>query len=86
MNRHFVQHRDIFIKPINTILETNGSTREHELTLEDSRYFDPEMQSNIVCLNGARACPSEDVGGATGILNSAKKRCTTRIMTITKDW
>lgn len=43
-----------------------GDGWEHELTLEDNRYFDPEMHSNIVCLDGARACPPEDVGGATG--------------------
>ena len=43
-----------------------GDGWEHELKLEESRYFNPEMQSEIACLEGARACPPEDVGGVHG--------------------
>ncbi|MCD6569685.1 MAG: plasmid pRiA4b ORF-3 family protein [Deltaproteobacteria bacterium] len=43
-----------------------GDNWEHEIILEDSRYFDPELQSHIECLEGARACPPEDVGGIPG--------------------
>lgn len=43
-----------------------GDTWEHELTIEDNRYFNPELLPEIVCLDGARACPPEDVGGVEG--------------------
>lgn len=43
-----------------------GDSWEHELTLEDSRYVDPELQTEISCLEGERACPPEDVGGLPG--------------------
>ena len=43
-----------------------GDDWEHELVVEDSRYFNPALQSAIACLDGARACPPEDVGGVTG--------------------
>ena len=43
-----------------------GEDWEHELVVEDSRYFNPDLQSAIACLDGARACPPEDVGGVTG--------------------
>ena len=43
-----------------------GDDWEHELVVEDSRYFNPDLQSAIACLDGARACPPEDVGGVTG--------------------
>ncbi|MFP7755737.1 plasmid pRiA4b ORF-3 family protein [Thermodesulfobacteriota bacterium B35] len=40
-----------------------GDFWEHELTIEDSRYPLPEADVGIICLDGARACPPEDVGG-----------------------
>lgn len=43
-----------------------GDSWEHELTLEENRYFNPEIRSEISCLSGARACPPEDVGGVPG--------------------
>ena len=43
-----------------------GDNWEHELVLEDSRYFDPELQAEIECLEGERACPPEDVGSVPG--------------------
>jgi hypothetical protein len=43
-----------------------GDSWEHEVILEDSRYFNPDLQSPIECLDGARACPPEDVGGVPG--------------------
>ena len=43
-----------------------GDSWEHEVMLEDSRYFNPELHSPIECLDGARACPPEDVGSVPG--------------------
>jgi hypothetical protein len=43
-----------------------GDHWEHELIIEDSRYFDPGLRSSIECLDGARACSPEDVGGVSG--------------------
>ncbi|MEA3487299.1 MAG: plasmid pRiA4b ORF-3 family protein [Thermodesulfobacteriota bacterium] len=43
-----------------------GDNWEHEIILEDSRYFNPELQSQIECLEGARACPPEDIGSVSG--------------------
>lgn len=43
-----------------------GDSWEHGVVLEDSRYFNPEPDSDIACLDGARACPPEDVGGVLG--------------------
>jgi hypothetical protein len=43
-----------------------GDTWEHEVMIEDSRYSNPELQFLIECLDGARACPPEDVGGVPG--------------------
>ena len=39
---------------------------EHELVLEESRYFNPELRTELACLDGERACPPEDVGGIPG--------------------
>ena len=50
-------------------LYDSGDNWEHELTIEDSRYFDPELRFNVTCLDGARACPPEDVGGVPGYYN-----------------
>ena len=49
-----------------------GDDWAHELTLEDSRYFNPEIRSGIECLDGARACPPEDVGGVPGYYEFCK--------------
>ena len=43
-----------------------GDSWEHEVILEDNRYFNPKLQSEIECLDGARACPPEDVGSVSG--------------------
>jgi len=43
-----------------------GDSWEHELVLEESRYFNPEMRTELVCLEGERGCPPEDVGGVPG--------------------
>jgi hypothetical protein len=43
-----------------------GDSWEHELVIEDSRYFDPELGTELTCLKGERACPPEDVGGVHG--------------------
>ena len=52
-----------------------GDAWEHEITIEDSRYFNPELQAKIECIEGERACPPEDVGGVPGyveFLNALK--------------
>ncbi len=43
-----------------------GDSWEHELVLEESRYFNPDMRTEVACLEGERACPPEDVGGVSG--------------------
>jgi hypothetical protein len=43
-----------------------GGSWEHELVLEESRYFNPDLRSGLACLEGERACPPEDVGGIPG--------------------
>ncbi len=43
-----------------------GDCWEHEITIEDSRYFNPELQAPVECIEGERACPPEDVGGIPG--------------------
>ena len=43
-----------------------GDSWEHELVLEDRRYFKPEVRTELTCLAGERACPPEDVGGVPG--------------------
>lgn len=43
-----------------------GDGWEHELVLEESRYFNPELRAELACLEGERACPPEDVGGVHG--------------------
>ncbi|MDF1590215.1 MAG: plasmid pRiA4b ORF-3 family protein [Desulfobacterales bacterium] len=49
-----------------------GDSWEHEVILEDSRYFNPKLQSEIECLDGVRACPPEDVGGVPGYYEFCK--------------
>lgn len=43
-----------------------GDSWQHELVLEQSKYFNPELQTELACLEGEQACPPEDVGGLTG--------------------
>lgn len=43
-----------------------GDGWEHELVLEESRYFNPELRTELACLEGERSCPPEDVGGVHG--------------------
>jgi Plasmid pRiA4b ORF-3-like protein len=43
-----------------------GDCWEHELVLEESRYFNQKLRTELVCLEGERACPPEDVGGVPG--------------------
>ena len=43
-----------------------GDSWEHELVLEKSRYFNPDLRTELACLDGERSCPPEDVGGVPG--------------------
>ncbi len=52
-----------------------GDSWEHELVLEENRYFNPELRAELACLDGQRSCPPEDVGGVPGyfeFLNALK--------------
>ena len=55
-----------------------GDNWLHYLTLEDNRYNIENLHGDIVCLDGERACPPEDVGGVMGyndlckVLNNPK--------------
>jgi len=52
-----------------------GDGWEHELVLEESRYSNPELRTELACLDGQRSCPPEDVGGVPGyfeFLNALK--------------
>lgn len=52
-----------------------GDRWEHELVLEENRYFDPGQRTELVCIDGQQACPPEDVGGTPGyftFLNALK--------------
>lgn len=40
-----------------------GDNWEHRLVVEDSRVEVPDMRFPLICIDGARACPPEDVGG-----------------------
>ncbi|MGM0644587.1 MAG: IS1096 element passenger TnpR family protein [Thermodesulfobacteriota bacterium] len=37
-----------------------GDGWEHELVLEKSRYFNPQLRTELACLEGERACPPEN--------------------------
>ncbi len=43
-----------------------GDSWDHELKIEKTRYPAQDMHFGIECLDGARACPQEDVGGIGG--------------------
>jgi hypothetical protein len=49
-----------------------GDNWKHELIIEESRYFNPELRTEIACLDGTRACPPEDVGGVSGYYKFCK--------------
>jgi len=49
-----------------------GDSWLHELTLEDSRYFEPGKETELICLEGHRACPPEDVGSVPGYFEFCK--------------
>jgi hypothetical protein len=49
-----------------------GDSWEHELVLEESRYFNPKLEMELVCLEGERACPPEDIGGVPGYIEFCK--------------
>lgn len=36
------------------------------LVLEESSYFNPKLRTELACLEGERACPTEAVGGVLG--------------------
>ena len=43
-----------------------GDGWQHHIVLEDSRYDNENLHGEIVCIDGERACPPEDVGGTRG--------------------
>jgi len=43
-----------------------GDSWEHEVVLEESHFYLPELRAGLGCLEGERACPPEDVGGMPG--------------------
>jgi len=49
-----------------------GDDWAHELVLEESRYFDPDLGTDLACIDGERACPPEDVGGVPGFFEFCK--------------
>lgn len=49
-----------------------GDAWEHELVIEDSRYCNPELRSDLACFAGEKACPPEDVGGVPGYFEFCK--------------
>jgi hypothetical protein len=50
-----------------------GDNWEHELTIEENQFSHPELQAEILlCLDGARACPPEDVGSVPGYYEFCK--------------
>jgi hypothetical protein len=49
-----------------------GDNWEHELVLEESRYFSPELRAELVCLDGQRACPLKMWAVFPVTLHSAK--------------
>ncbi len=49
-----------------------GDNWQHELILEESRYFNPELRTELACLEGERSCPPKDVGGVPGYFKFCK--------------
>lgn len=46
-----------------------GDHWEHEIVIEDSHFPNSNMRTEMVCLDGERACPPEDVGGVPGYMD-----------------
>lgn len=49
-----------------------GDSWNHNLVLEENRYFNPKLRTKLACLEGERACPPEDVGGVSGYFEFCK--------------
>ena len=49
-----------------------GDNWEHEIIFEEKDFLNPETESPIECIDGERACPLEDVGGAPGHMEFCK--------------
>ncbi len=43
-----------------------GDDWQHELTIVDNDFYDPDLTSAMECIDGDRACPPEDVGSIPG--------------------
>jgi len=43
-----------------------GDSWQHDLIFENDRYASPDPRHEVHCIDGARACPPEDVGGIMG--------------------
>ncbi|HML73193.1 MAG TPA: plasmid pRiA4b ORF-3 family protein [Anaerohalosphaeraceae bacterium] len=49
-----------------------GDCWDHEVIIEKNNYLNPKLSSSIECIEGARACPPEDVGGTPGYYEFCK--------------
>ncbi|MDR3211789.1 MAG: plasmid pRiA4b ORF-3 family protein [Planctomycetota bacterium] len=49
-----------------------GDNWEHKLILDDPKFTSPDGKREIGCLDGARACPPEDIGGIYGYKHLCK--------------
>jgi hypothetical protein len=50
-----------------------GDSWEHELVIEENQFSHPDLQAEtLLCLDGARACPPEDVGSVPGYYDFCK--------------
>lgn len=49
-----------------------GDSWEHELVIEESHFLNPELRTELACLDGERACPPENVGGVPGYYEFCK--------------
>jgi len=46
-----------------------GDNWEHHLVLEKTNYVVEGHEAKIICMDGERTCPPEDVGGITGYID-----------------
>ncbi len=49
-----------------------GDGWEHRLVLEENRYPVSTSEPELICMDGERACPPEDVGGVPGYFEFCK--------------
>ena len=49
-----------------------GDCWDHEVIIDENNYLNPKLSSSIECIEGARACPPEDVGGTPGYYEFCK--------------